>query len=194
MILYLQVFQCLLTLSLDASSPQNVPQLILQTIYISLFHLDAVAIVSALFSSISILVTALSVITQMMIMRKQSFMMIRFNVNGIGVKRMMTRRVKGIAKGISSILGVPEDAVEIERSQDLSAGGIGFVIEVDVNVYDNIDYQQLMQKAIDRGALAEMFRKYWKLEGVPVITGLECKMVQPVHQRVEMETSGSVQD
>ena len=104
-------------------------------------------------------------------------MVIEFNVYGIGVKRIMTRRVKGIAKGISSILGVPEDAVEIERSQDLSAGGIGFVIEVDVNVDDHIDYKQLMQKAIDRGALAEMFKKYWKLEGVPVINGLECKVM-----------------
>ena len=102
---------------------------------------------------------------------------------------MSTRRVKGIAKGISSILGVPEDAVEIERSQDLSVGGIGFVIEVDVNVDDNIDYQQLMQKAIDRGALAEMFRKYWKLEGVPVITGLECEMVQTASRS---DTSGAV--
>ena len=118
-------------------------------------------------------------------------MVIHFNVNGIAVKRMMTRKVRGIATGIGSILGVPQDSVEIERSQDLSAGGIGFVIEVDVNVDDNIDYQQLMQKAIDRGALAEMFRKYWKMEGVPVITGLDCKMVQTaLHQR--LDTSGSV--
>ena len=35
---------------------------------------------------------------------------------------------------------------EEERSHDLSAGGFGFVIKVDVNVDENIYYQQLMQK------------------------------------------------
>ena len=142
-----------------------------------MFKADAVAIVSALFSMISIMVTALTVITQIMIMKKQSFTVIQFAVNGMGLKKTMTRKVKGIAAGIAVILGVPQDAVEIERSQDLSAGGFGFVINVDVNVDDNIDYQQLMQKAIDRGALAELFRKNWKLQNIPVITSLDCKMM-----------------
>ena len=88
------------------------------------------------------MVTALTVITQIMIMKKQSFMVIQFAVNGIGLKSTMTRKVKRIAAGIAVILGVPQDAVEIERSQNMSAGGFGFVIEVNVNVDDDIDYQQ----------------------------------------------------
>ena len=146
-------------------------------LYISMFQADVVAVISALFSLISIIVTALSVITQLMILRKQSFMMIQFNVSGIGMKKRMTRKIKGIAAGIALILGVPQDATEIERSQDVSAGGFRFVIEVDVNVDDNIDYEELMQKAIDRGALAELCRKHWKLHKVPIITGLDCKMM-----------------
>ena len=46
-----------------------------------------------------------------------------------------------------------------------------------------------MQKAIDRGALAEMFRKFWKLEGVPAVTGLECEMIKTASPS---NTSGAV--
>ena len=146
-------------------------------LYISMFHLDAVAIGAALFSAISIIVTALTVITQMMIRRKQSFMMIQFKVNGIGLKKTMTRKVRGIAAGIASILGVHRSAIEIGRAQDLGVGGFQFVIEMDVNADHKVDYQGMMQKAINRGAFAEMFKECWKLQKVPVFSGLHCQMM-----------------
>lgn len=123
------------------------------------------------------MVTVLTVITQMLIMKKQHFVEIRFNVNGIGLNKQMTRKVKGIAAAISQILGVHQSAIVIERAHDLSSGGFRFVIEVDVNMDEKVNHQQLMQKAIDRGALAEIFKKYWKLQQVPVFTELDCKMI-----------------
>ena len=75
------------------------------------------------------------------------------------------------------ILEVHRSAVEIERAKELSAGGFRFMIEVDVNADENVDHQQVMKKAIDSGVLAELFRKYWKLQIVPVFSALDCKVM-----------------
>ena len=69
-------------------------------------------------------------VSKMLVSEKGSYLTYGFTQ---AVMRNIERKQR-IATGISTILGVPQDAVEIERSQDLSAGGFGFVIEVDVNV------------------------------------------------------------
>ena len=104
-------------------------------------------------------------------------MVIQFTAKGTGLKKRMTRKVRGITDGIAFILGVDRSTIEIDKAQNLGAGGFRFSIEVDVNVDDNVDVEQLMQKAIDGGALAEMYRDCWTLQKVPVFIDLECKMM-----------------
>ena len=51
-------------------------------------------------------------------------------------------------------------------------------MHVDINEDESTGYEQLnerMQKAVDRGAVAMMFKKYWKLQNMPIISDLNCK-------------------
>ena len=156
--------------------------------------LDEVAMLSAAFSLISIAVTVLTVMTQKMVLREQSFVVIGFDVKDgteISIKSAMTRRTRGIRKDISSVFGVHKRAIDIERGQYLSAGGIHLEFQVDVNEDEDVDLGQKVQTAIDNGEVNLIFQKRWKLKSAPVISNLNCQRVETEMTRVKSET-GSV--
>ena len=159
------------------------PQVVIQTLYISMYQVDAVAIISTLFSSISIIVTVLTMFTQKSIMKKQSFMVIEFEVNGVGLKRGMERRANRIERWIAMILDAPLSSVDMEQGHFLSSGGFQLHIEVDVNKDESADYKKLIQEVIDNGSMADIFKKYWKVPKVPYFTNLRCDIVS---KNVEM--------
>jgi len=151
-----------------------VPQIAIQIWYISCRSIDEVALLSAAFSLISIAVTILSVFTQRMILRKQSFVVIGFDVTGNSIEMGMTRKIRGIKKEISSVFAVHKRAVDIEQGLYLSAGRVHLELQIDVNEDGDGDLEQKMQNAIDNGTVAVIFQKRWKLECAPVISNLSC--------------------
>ena len=135
---------------------------------------DEVVILSTAFSLISIIVAVVTVITQKLIMQNQSFVVIGFDVKEQCIRQRMARRMNGIKKDISVILGAHKRAINIEPGLYLSTGGFHLEVQVDVNENEEPDYKQTMQKAIDSGAVAEMFRIRWGLQNVPIISRLTC--------------------
>lgn len=154
---------------------QNLPQVALQIWYMTDQEPNEVAIISTVFSVLSIIVTVQTVMTQRMIMKKQSFMVIEFDVKCQSIKRGMERNVRKIKRDIASVFGVHQRAVDIEQGLYLSAGGFHLRLYVDVNENEGTDYGLKMQKAIDSGSLPQSFQKHWKLGAVPIITDLKCR-------------------
>ena len=165
------------------------PQVVIQTLYISMYQVDAAAIISTLFSSISIIVTVLTMFTQKTIMKKQSFMVIEFEVNGVGLKLGMERRAKGIEQWIAMILDVSPSAVDLEQGHFLSSGGFRLHIEVDVNGDQSVEYKKLIQNVIDNGSMADTFKKCWKVPTAPCFTALRCEIIS---EKVKTEMVGMV--
>ena len=220
-------------------SPQNVPQVIIQMWYMSTNGVDDIALVSALFSLLSIVVTVFAVVTQKLIMKEQQFVIIQFDVLAPNLKSDMRRNINHIRNEIAAVLMVDKHAIDIEKAQYLGAGtagspsagnGFHFRMHVDVNSRDEnatpssthsarnedgseeINHRDALQKVIDNGSLPMIFKKYWKLQQIPVIQGLDVERVrdrekpresspsaedmavemQPdIDQRVESETEGS---
>lgn len=157
---------------------QNVPQVLIQIWFMSEYGTDEVVILSTVFSVISIVVAVFTVITQKVIIRNQSFVVIEFDVKEDSINRKMAKRINGIKKEIMTILGVHKRAVDIEQAHYLKNGGLHMKIYVDVIGNKLTYYRASMQKVIDSGAVAEMFRKHWKMQRVPVITALRCARME----------------
>ena len=135
-------------------------------------YLNELAVISAVFSVLSIMVTIQTVITQRLIMSKQSFMVIEFDVKGQCIKRGMERKINGIKSEISSVLSVPGGAIDIEQGQYLSAGGFHMKMYVDSNENESNQYDKKLQEAIDNGMMALYFQKHWNLAAIPIITNM----------------------
>ena len=172
--------------------------------YISKIRADPViAIISALFSLISIVVTVFAVVTQKLIIKQQQFVIIQFDVFAPNLKRDMRRKINNIGAEIAAVLKVDRNAIDIEKAQYLGAGtagahstgnGFHFKMHVDVKRRDEnashpagiergdqneeINHRAALQRVIDNGAMPMMFKKYWKLQQIPVIQGLDVERVR----------------
>ena len=174
---------------------QDIPQVLIQVAYLSLFTVDTVAATSAAFTVMSIMVTALTMLTQRMVMKNESLMMIQLDVRGEGISAGMELKMSFVQEKIASVLKVPVRAVAIEQGQFLNEGGVSgfcFKIEVDIDGVstDDVMFEGLIQSAIDNGNLAEAFHDQWKLPALPTVGGLKCTVQRGKEVEMSRMTSG----
>ena len=139
------------------------------------------AVMSTVFSSVSILITILGIYTQSNLMRNQQSVLIQFKVDGMsGQQRKLQLKTKGIKREIASILEIDDNVIEIEKPK-------GFIFRVFVFInnayYKETDYKRLMERAVNDGKLAVMIGKYWNSQNVPTISDLKYSELQSDAQR-----------
>lgn len=141
-----------------------------------------VAIASAAFSLVSILVTILAVKTQRNVFRNRESVLVEFTVHGLTAHyRHLQTRTKAIAKGIADLLKLHDQLVEIEQPR-----GFGFRVNLYINdvLKRGNDYKAVLENAICRGTLAVIIRNHWELDKEPMIKDFKYTEIQSdVQQR-----------
>ena len=135
-----------------------------------------VALASAVFSLISILVTVLAIRTERKVFMNRQRVVVQFTVLGLNAKhRKFQTRTRGIARDIADLLQLRRDLVEIEQPR-----GFGFRVNLYVNdvQYKDMDYESVLEDAVNGGRLAEIIRNNWKLAKVPAIKDFKCTEMQ----------------
>ncbi len=139
--------------------------------FLATFGPQTVAVASALFSTISILVTILAAFTQNNIAQTQQSVSVNFVVEGLSDKeRKFETQTDGIRKDIADILRLDSSLVDIEKPR-----GFKFRVHLYINnvQYKDEDYKELMEKAVKNGTVAAIIRKNWKLNMTPKIVSLK---------------------
>merc|ERR1719410_2666758 len=94
---------------------------------------DLIPIISAIFSLLSIVLTALTIITQKLVMKHQSIMMVTFDMRHKGMTRGLELRVRDVVKALAAILEVHSGSIEIEQGTYLNGGGFHMSVRVDID-------------------------------------------------------------
>merc|ERR1712228_650900 len=158
---------------------ENVPQLMLQTWYILQQQNDEsiIAISSAVFSAVSIIVTVLSMFMERSLIKSQEHTLISIDVCGQAMNyRKCKGRVNGIKKAISSMIGVDEGLMEMMKIETIQKG---LRIKIDLAVTNETSkkekYSEILEKVQMNGSLAKMISDCWKLNNVPNVTSVKCR-------------------
>ena len=160
---------------------QNVPQLVLQAIYLwQMERLDEIAISSMIFSLASIIITIISMVTQRRILNNAGHGIVTFDVTGSMIVANATKyriQTKRIRNQIASLLGLKNEVIEITRPNKIPNG-----LKMNINIHLNhihgrdINYEQLLIKCQQSGRLAEIFKTEWHLPMIPNVSSIDFKV------------------
>ena len=157
--------------------PQNLPQLAIQAWFIVSYssHINAVVYASIIFSGLSLLITALSIVSQRDILQSQDYLSIEFDVTGPMKKVKHCRnRIKSIKAGIASILGLSDRVLEITRPMPIKNG-----LRIKINIYvnniktDNTSIEQDFNQASQNGQIIKLIMSGWKLNSSPHLSNIK---------------------
>ena len=174
----------------------DVPQLILQVWYMYQLNNIAnniIAISSAVFSAVSIVVAVLSMSMARSLVNSQESTSIKVDITGKPVAaklRGCAKRVRGIRKGLSLMIGLDAQLIEVLKPS-LIPNGIQLVIHLYVSNKESRkqEFAQVFTDAKNSGRLQEMIRAAWKLKGVPLIAKLKCEYVESRNEIVRKRTA-----
>eukprot|EP01084_Bolivina_argentea_P189814 326343_1 len=159
---------------------ENFPQLILQIWYIAATngYYNIITITSLTFTVISIIVSIISMCVTKQILYDQESIMIEYDVTGqvIVLNRKNANRTWKLNQQLAIILGQNKNIIDIERPHTIPGG---VQVHLNIHIIDNTGHQkdnleQIMQKAISNGQIAETMKNSWNLRGVPMISNLNC--------------------
>ena len=155
---------------------QNIPQMILQTIYmIEIGNLQPIPISSLIFSFISIITTIISMRSTKNILDSSGFAIIQFDVTGpsilVKAKKYMTRTAK-IRQNLALFLGLPDKRfIEMLRPENIPNGlRVRAIIHINRITARDIDYKKLLNESHSNGQLQDILKRSWSLEDDFVIT------------------------
>ena len=166
--------------ALTCNLSQNIPQLSLNIWFMVVYGFHDVAMASAIFAVISLMVTIMAICTQRDIHLYRQCVSVQFTVKGVPAKdRKLQLKTRGIAKEISSLLGLDDILVDIEQPR-------GFIFKMHLYIngvqYKDVDYKSLMENAVSGGTLGEIIRNQWKLQKVPAIADFKYEEIQSEFQ------------
>ena len=157
---------------------QNIPQLLVEIVVI--LHIgnnanDTIVYVSMIFSVLSAFTGIYEMCAPKSVLQwSRDHVMIEFDVIGIVNASKYRQRVKGIRDGISSLLGIDKDGLEVVRPSYIPKG-----LRVCINVGINYDSRSngnniadMINEAHETEELAEIIKHSWSLSKVPVIDNL----------------------
>lgn len=148
------------------------------------FGFHEVAFASAVYSTISLIVTLLAIYTQRQIYLNRQCVLVKFTVMGLTAKdQRLQTKTKGIMMDIANILGLHHELVYIEQPR-----GFRFKVNLYINYvqYKGVDYESLMEEAVSNGTMGEILRNHWKLPKVPAIADLKYEELQSEFQLMNM--------
>ena len=176
---------------------QNLPQVVLQCVYLwKIGEFDEIAISSMVFSSISIIVTIVAMITEKQILNASGHAIIKFKVSGtmiVSKSSEYRNKTWGLKKSLSDVLGLNHKIIEILRPNKIPNG-----LQMTVNIHLNhiqsrdIDYKKLLIKCQQSGQLAEIIKTQWKLKAVPDVSSIDFQ-IQESKNRINSRVTISVQ-
>ena len=156
---------------------QNLPQLTIQAWFLISYSSDINAVVyaSIIFSGLSLLITALSIVSQRDILQSQDYLSIEFDVTG-GMKKIKhhRNRIKPIKAGIASTLGLSNKLLEITRPMPIKNG-----LRLKINIYvnnintDNMNIQEDFNLASENGQIIKLIMSGWKLNSNPHLSNIK---------------------
>ena len=148
------------------------------------FGMHDVALVSAIFSAISLLAMILAIGTRRDIYLNRQCVLVQFNVLGLSAKdRKLQTKIRGIVHDIASLLSIHPNLIHIEQPRGFR---IKMYLYINYVQYKDVNYKQLMEDAVNGGKLAEIFRNQWKLQKVPAIAHLKYEEIQSKFQSMNM--------
>eukprot|EP01083_Nonionella_stella_P250876 866219_1 len=171
---------------------ENIPQLILQLWYMMKVQEtdNYIAIASAIFSGVSILVTVLSGYMETSLIHSQEYTVITMAVIGKSVvtkAEQCKRRVFRLRQEISSLIGLDYRLIEILKPRTIAKG-----LQIEIHLYvDNeesrkSEYDRLLKDALRDGELAQVVMDSWALSDVPVVSSLDCEYIESIKKRNQM--------
>ena len=143
---------------------------------------NIIAISSAIFSAISIIIAVLSMTMTKLLINAQEHTLVEMHVTSdeIALKaRSYSKKSKKIKKGIAGIFGLEPDLIEY-----LSPVMVPNGLQLRMNLYvekeqsQGLKYKDLIEEANQSGRLAEIVEKAWKLTNTPNVSKVECKLIQ----------------
>ena len=163
---------------------QNIPQLSMNIWFMTVFGFHEVAVASAVFSLISMMVTVLAIYTERDMQLNRQCVLVQFTVLGLTVNdRKLQTQTRGIAMSLANLLRLHHKLVHIEQPR-----GFRFKVSLYINnvQYKDVDYEALMEDARNNGSLAEIIRNQWKLKKVPAIADLKYEEKRSEFQLMNM--------
>ena len=170
---------------------KNIPQVALQIWYLELVsdH-DGIVYASMIFSILSLVITALSMISQRNIINSQHFVSIEFDIVG-GItrenKQRCKNRVKIIQMEMATLMGLNETLLEVTRPSPTKKG-----LKVHINIYINhvksidMNIEQDINAAQNRGEIGEIIKTAWELSLNPEISNIKYKKHESKEMRDNM--------
>ena len=143
---------------------------------------NIIAICSAVFSGISIIVTVLSMTMEQSLIKRQEYTSIKMDIVSkslSGKSKKYKKRVRKIRNSISSICGLDAALIEMTRPRTIPKG-----LRIECYLYSSHaestenEYMKLFEEAKSNGTLAEYIKDAWKLSQVPNISNLKMKQRQ----------------
>eukprot|EP01084_Bolivina_argentea_P109212 195184_1 len=163
---------------------ENIPQLVLQIWY--MFQLgksdNFIAIVAIIFSGISIIVTILSMTIEKSLLNSQEYTLLSMDVIGKSVvekSRKCRKTVRKIKEGISGIIGLDYELIDIVKPQTIPKG-----LQLNIHLYvDNKQskenkYEDLFNDALKNKNLVKIISDTWCLSSTASILNLKCVNIQ----------------
>eukprot|EP01083_Nonionella_stella_P282047 959928_1 len=173
---------------------ENMPQLILQTVYFivqggSLFDYP-ITLSSMVFSVVSIIISLMSLTMERTINKTQRTVTVSMDVTGECVERASSKcRTMNykLRKLLAPTLGVDWNVIEVVKPYYVS-GGLALDIIVYVNrTAKNTDYGNLLNEANTKGKLPKIIQEAWNLSDYPKISGIRYKVAQSKQDRKNTE-------
>eukprot|EP01083_Nonionella_stella_P049259 131332_1 len=171
---------------------ENIPQVGIQIWYLTTVGLDLTALLSIIFSLISIVTATLTICTQKTLIRNQEFEKISFHISGEEIVPSVSTKIKGIKSKIALLLGISRvKLIEIPRAKLVSGGtgGLKFEIYLFINNIESndLDYAKVMKEALENGKLMHIFQEEWDLTATVNISNLEFEYIESRIQQKESE-------
>ena len=159
---------------------ENVPQVILQTIFLAQNEdLSSISVVALMFSVFSIIVSVSAYFQQASVSKRRSVLdidvkSISFEVVSkevVAKKKALKYVRKKINEEIADTLGIESDDVEQLRAMAVT-GGLPLSFRVRMDKTKNSDTEAIedcIQSKIENGELAKSIQECWKLSEVPLV-------------------------
>ena len=179
---------CVLSLTAVFVYLKNIPQLVIQIVFFAMFQQSQNNIILYLamtFSILSIIISALSMISTRSISRNTDYVSIEFDVTGLSDIKQCRNRVKKIKSAFSTSIGVNALLFDISRPIQIQRG-LKMSINMKLNYTKQIDMniEKLMNDMNQSGELAEILKLSWSLTNTPKISNINVTKHESKERRI----------
>ena len=142
--------------------------------------IDEIAVVSILFSIVSIIIAVTSIITEKFIINSQGYAVVEFDITGSSVSTNSDKcrnKTSYIGDKLSDEMGLKRALIEIQRPRRIPNGlRMTINIHLDLITVRDIDYHKILNDLCQNGKLAENLKNFWNLNHIPHISEIKFRV------------------